>query len=219
MPLHMQRQMIRSTERTLTQIATERFLSSMFPIVSSQFIRTGKFPRTTIPGTLIRFLPYKTHIKPSQNNRNMQTKTCMSPLMRFQMRTFRVNLVTTGNIATVHFPPTQNRILTTFPILKIIIIIVVIVAWRCIASRYNPTQKKQQLTQSHFKRLTLSRYTYREVSLIFWRNSAAAAGGGNVDADLALGEANSCFITLLLGISAKTKNIYIIVKGNGKMVK
>lgn len=74
----------------------------------------------------------------------------MSPLVRLQMRTFRIHLVTTGNIATVHFPPTQHRLLTTFPILNIIIIIVIVivvvivVTVRRIASRYNPAHTNKQ---------------------------------------------------------------------------
>lgn len=128
MPLHVQRQVVRSAEGPLTQITAERFLSRVLPVMPRQFVRAREFPRTTIPGTLIRFFTCTKKKQTIPQTHTKNNKTCVRPLVRFQVRTLRVHLVAARHIATVHLPPPQYGHLGRFRILTIVIVVVVVIA-------------------------------------------------------------------------------------------
>ena len=54
--LHVQRQVIRPGECSVTEMTLERFHSRVFPVMSRQLVGSGKLPLTAEPGTLVRFL-------------------------------------------------------------------------------------------------------------------------------------------------------------------
>lgn len=82
--------MVRSAERSLAQVAAEWLLSRVLPVMSRQFVRACKFPSASVPRALVRFFPG------------------VSPLVRFQMGTFRVDFVATYHVASVDFSSPQG---------------------------------------------------------------------------------------------------------------
>ena len=75
--------MVTSGECTLAQMALEWAVTGVFSVVTSEFVRPGKFPPTSLPVTTVGFLPG------------------VGAEMRLQMRTFRVGLGATRVRATV----------------------------------------------------------------------------------------------------------------------
>lgn len=76
MSLHVQRQVIRSAERSQAMQARERFLAGVFPVVSRQFVRSGEFPGTSGPRALVRFLTYNYY---QQISKLLINQTIFSP--------------------------------------------------------------------------------------------------------------------------------------------
>jgi hypothetical protein len=60
--LHVQRQVVRSGEGALTQVALEGLLSCVFPVVTSQLVGARELPRATFPRALVRLLSCNTQI-------------------------------------------------------------------------------------------------------------------------------------------------------------
>lgn len=85
-PLHMQGQVIRSGEGARADRALERFGPCVFPEVTSQLIRTGETPVTSIPRTPVRLL------------------TSVGPQVGFQMGRLGVHFLTSWEV-TVVYPP------------------------------------------------------------------------------------------------------------------
>ena len=54
-PFHVERQMIRTGESSVTQMTFEGFCPRVFPVVSCQLVRPGKLPTTTLPSALVGF--------------------------------------------------------------------------------------------------------------------------------------------------------------------
>ena len=73
-PLHVERQVITSGERPGAQVALERLLPGVFPVVPSQLIGPGKLPAAALPGAGVRLL------------------SSVRPLVSFQMGTLGVHL-------------------------------------------------------------------------------------------------------------------------------
>lgn len=76
MSLHMETQMIRARESSLTEPALEGSVARVFPAVPRQLIRPRELPTATFPITHIRLF------------------SCMSPQVGLQMRRFRVCFAT-----------------------------------------------------------------------------------------------------------------------------
>ena len=66
--------MITPTETPIAMGTFERFLTSVFPVVTRQLVAARKPPRASLPRALVRLLPR------------------VGPLVRLQMRTLGVNL-------------------------------------------------------------------------------------------------------------------------------
>lgn len=81
--LHVQCQVVGSGEGPLAQVALKWSVTSVFSVVASKFIRSGEFPSTAFPVTMVRFL------------------TCMSAHVSFQMRALGVRLPTARVLAVV----------------------------------------------------------------------------------------------------------------------
>lgn len=88
-PLHVKGEMVAPRKRSLTEMALERFLARVLAIVSRKLVRACELPRAALPRALIRFL------------------ACVSPLVGFQVGTFRVDLVTARDVASVDLAPLQ----------------------------------------------------------------------------------------------------------------
>jgi len=56
-PLHMQRQVIRSRESSITQLTVEWFIPRMLPFVPREFVTTSESPPTVVPTADVRLLP------------------------------------------------------------------------------------------------------------------------------------------------------------------
>ncbi|GIY21207.1 hypothetical protein CEXT_636301 [Caerostris extrusa] len=77
MPLHVQRQMIRSGEGSLTQLTFEWLLTCVFSVVSGQFVGPGKLPSTALPCACVWLLTWNTtqyytltYTQSSESNKN-----------------------------------------------------------------------------------------------------------------------------------------------------
>lgn len=105
MSLHVKRQMIGPTKRPLTQVTTERFLAGVFPIMPGQLVRPGKLPSASLPGTLIWFL------------------TCVRSFVRFQMRAFGVDFMTSGHVTPMNFPPSYRHLGQGFRVFVDVVIV------------------------------------------------------------------------------------------------
>lgn len=92
MSLHVQRQMIGSAERSLAQVATERFLAGVLPVVPRELVGSREFPRAAVPRALIGFL------------------AGVCTFVRFEVRALRVDLVAPGDVASVHLPSSNRRV-------------------------------------------------------------------------------------------------------------
>ena len=93
MTLNMEGQMVRSRECPLTHLASIGSDTSVLPHVSSKFIRSGKLPTTSLPGTHIGLL------------------SCVGSQMCLHMRGFVVGLlaVVIGTVMDLwHFLNTTN---------------------------------------------------------------------------------------------------------------
>lgn len=84
MAFHVERQMIRSGESPVTELAFERFGARVFPKMPGKLIRASKPPFTAFPGTFIRFFAR------------------MSSHVRLEMRTLGVNFITTWMFAVMY---------------------------------------------------------------------------------------------------------------------
>ena len=57
MPLHVKREMVGARESSIAQLAMERFVSRVFPLVSSQLVAPGEPPATVVPAADVGLLP------------------------------------------------------------------------------------------------------------------------------------------------------------------
>ena len=76
MSLHVQRQVVRPAESSLAQLALERSVARVLPLVSRQLVAAGKPPSTALPVTHVRLL------------------SGVGPQVRLQVRGLRVGLGT-----------------------------------------------------------------------------------------------------------------------------
>ena len=76
MPLHVEREVVASGERPGAQVALERLLAGVFPVVPGQLIGPGKLPAAALPGAGVRLL------------------SSVGPLVSFQVRALGVDLQT-----------------------------------------------------------------------------------------------------------------------------
>ena len=74
MSLHVKSQMVGPGEGSLTQLAVERFVPGVFPLVPGQLVRPGKPPAAVLPLADVRLLPG------------------VGPLVSLQMTALSVNL-------------------------------------------------------------------------------------------------------------------------------
>lgn len=89
---HVERQMIGSAETSLAVAALEGFRSSMLAIVPGELVAAREPPLASFPGAFVRFL------------------ACMRPLVRLQVRTLRVNLLASEELAFVYMPFRSGRV-------------------------------------------------------------------------------------------------------------
>ncbi len=57
MPFHVQGEVVAPGERSLAELALERSVPSVFPVVTGQFIRAGELPTTALPVAVVGLLP------------------------------------------------------------------------------------------------------------------------------------------------------------------
>jgi len=82
-PLHVEGQVVRPGERALAQVALERTVARVFAEMASQFVGASEFPTATLPAAMVRLL------------------TCVSSVMRLQMRALGVRFPAAGEGAGV----------------------------------------------------------------------------------------------------------------------
>ena len=93
MSLHVKGKMIRTTERSLTHGAFERSMTRVFPIMSSQLVRSSKSPAASSPIAMIWLFTCRT-------NRN-ESKQVIYCVMMY-MTLFRAsNIQTTATVTTL----------------------------------------------------------------------------------------------------------------------
>ena len=57
MPLHVQSQVVRPRESSVTQLTVEGLVARMFPLVSCQLVTSGESPATIVPAADVGLLP------------------------------------------------------------------------------------------------------------------------------------------------------------------
>lgn len=57
-PLHVEGQVVGPAERALAQVAAERLLARVLPVVPGQLVGSCELPRAAVPGTLVGFFTW-----------------------------------------------------------------------------------------------------------------------------------------------------------------
>ena len=57
MSLHVKSEMVGARESSITQLAMERFVPRVFPLVSGQLVAASEPPTTIVPAADVRLLP------------------------------------------------------------------------------------------------------------------------------------------------------------------
>lgn len=77
--------MVRSAEGPLAQVAAERFLAGVFPVVPGQLVGSGELPRAPLPGALVGLLPCKKkHVVTLNYVKNKKKKKTVGSASDFQ---------------------------------------------------------------------------------------------------------------------------------------
>ena len=90
MSLHVKREVVAAAERPGTEFTLERLLTRVLAVVPRQLVRPGELPLAALPRALVRLLP------------------CVRPLVGFEVRTLRVDLVAVGEITLMDFSLLQT---------------------------------------------------------------------------------------------------------------
>lgn len=87
MALHVEGEVVRSGERPLAEVASERLLTRVLAEVARQLVRPSKLPHAPFPCAMVRFL------------------TCVRSFVSFQMGTLGVHFIAPRHVTFVYFPP------------------------------------------------------------------------------------------------------------------
>lgn len=103
MSSHVQRQMVRSAKRSIAEMACERSNAGVLPKVASQLIGSGESPHASVPGTNVGLFTCKiiNHSIKTASTDLAPLFTGVRPLVRFKVRAFRINFITTFDITLV----------------------------------------------------------------------------------------------------------------------
>jgi len=90
-----------------SQVAAERLLSNVLPEVSGQFVRSGKLPRASIPGTASHLQSTFPIYHLVRKKRVEKKNTCGSPLVNFEVGAFSLDFLAAHKVTFVNLSPVE----------------------------------------------------------------------------------------------------------------